>query len=56
MTNGVDMSWASNPDWFHFEGLVPVIHDDAPKEAKDSYERYVKQPYGKEKNKNRHVV
>ena len=33
----------------YFEGLTPVIRDDAPQEAKESFENYLKQL--KEENK-----
>ena len=36
--------WKSNPDWWYRkENGVCVLKDTAPKEAKESYERYLKQ-------------
>ena len=35
--------WNSNHDWFHFEGMKRVINDDAPAEAKRSYQIYLEQ-------------
>lgn len=37
----LDYYWMSNPDWWEFDGLVPVVKKNAPKEAQDSYKRYV---------------
>ena len=37
------MYWMSNKNWYHFEGLKPVINDDAPEEAKESYKHYLEQ-------------
>jgi len=47
MTN-LDLYWRSNRSWYHFEeidedDLIPVLNDDAPIEAKRSYENYLKQ-------------
>lgn len=39
----LDMYWASKKEWRHFEGNLLVVNSDAPKEAKDSYERFLKQ-------------
>ena len=36
----LDFSWSKDERYWHFE---VVIHDDAPKEVKESYERYLKQ-------------
>ena len=44
-----DMFWMKDPRWYYFEGLTPVIRDDAPQEAKESFENYLKQL--KEENK-----
>ena len=35
--------WMKNDDWTHFEGRRRVINDDAPVEAKLSYDKYLKQ-------------
>lgn len=44
MTKALDFSWMDNKKFWHYteDGRV-VIHEDAPKEVKDSYERYLKQ-------------
>lgn len=39
----IDMYWASNPAWYDFnDELIPVIREDAPIEAKNSYFNYMK--------------
>ena len=39
-----DYYWASNKEWYHRDEYDnPILHDDAPKEAKESFERYRKQ-------------
>lgn len=43
MTKKLDLFWQSNPEWWHAEGYELVVNDDAPLEAKKSYERYLKQ-------------
>lgn len=36
--------WMSNKEWYHLtENMHFVVNDDAPKEAKESYERYLKE-------------
>ena len=39
----LDYSWSKDKRYWHFENGVVVIHEDAPKEVKESYERYLKQ-------------
>ena len=39
----VDMYWMSNRDWWFFQDGNYHIKDDAPDEAKVSFERYLKQ-------------
>lgn len=39
----LDSYWAKFPQYWHVEQGVVVIHEDAPKEVKESYERYLKQ-------------
>lgn len=39
----LDSYWAEFPQYWHVEQGVVVIHKDAPKEVKESYERYLKQ-------------
>ena len=45
MTKNIDLYWKSNKDWYHWDEEVEgyVINDDAPEEAKESYERYLEQ-------------
>ena len=39
-----DYYWMSNLEWYHRkDNLVPVINDDAPPEAQESYKRYLEQ-------------
>ena len=48
----LDLYWMSNREWITFTEEGPVLRDDAPPEAKESYERYLKQigegEYGRE--------
>lgn len=40
----LDYYWLSNKEWSHrMPNGERVINDDAPKEAKESYERYLQQ-------------
>ena len=42
----LDLSWMQDDRYWHFEGEDPpvmVVNDDAPKEVKEAYERYLKQ-------------
>lgn len=40
----LDCYWMENDEWWHYnENLFPVINDDAPEEAKKSYEHYLEQ-------------
>lgn len=40
----LDFSWAKDEKNWHFdENGVRVVNDDAPKEVKEAYERYLKQ-------------
>ena len=39
----LDMYWASKKEWRHFEGNRLVVNEDAPKEAQESYKRFLKQ-------------
>lgn len=43
MTKALDFYWKTNRDWWHVEGFERVINEDAPKEAKESYNHYLKQ-------------
>lgn len=38
-----DVYWKSNKDWYFYDGLVPKLKEDAPEEAKKSFEHYLKQ-------------
>lgn len=40
----MNIKWFENPNWWHYNeyGLFE-INDDAPKEAKESFERYIEQ-------------
>jgi len=43
----IDHYWQSNPDWWHWdENMNKVVNDDAPEEAKKSYEHYLEQLKG----------
>lgn len=40
----LDYFWRSNENWYHLNGNgVFVLNDDAPEEAKESYENYLRQ-------------
>lgn len=40
----VDLYWKKNREWYYYDdNLVPRIREDAPEEAKKSYENYMKQ-------------
>ena len=39
----LDGYWAKFREYWHIKYGVVVIHDDAPKEVKESYKRYVEQ-------------
>jgi hypothetical protein len=41
--------WCSNDSWWHIENMIPVINKDAPKEAQESYKRYLKEVQEAEK-------
>lgn len=38
-----DYYWQSNPDWYYYKDGQPVLRDNAPTEAKESYERFLEQ-------------
>ncbi len=39
-----DYFWMTNEEWYHTDEYGnDIVNDDAPKEAKESYERYRKQ-------------
>lgn len=39
----LDFHWQDNKEWYHWEGNIAVVNDNAPEEAKKSYENYLKQ-------------
>lgn len=39
----LDMFWRSKREWWHIENFDAVLNNDAPEEAKKSYEHYKKQ-------------
>ena len=40
----LDFSWSKDKRHWHYDdNLKVVIHDDAPREVKESYKRYVEQ-------------
>ena len=41
--------WMSNRSWIRFTSNGPVVRDDAPEEAKASYQKYLEQVKEKEK-------
>lgn len=45
----LDVYWQNNENWYHYEGFTPVINDDAPEEAKESFKRYLEQVKEKKK-------
>ena len=39
----LDLYWKTNRDWWEFKNHIPVVKDDAPLAAKESYQNYLKQ-------------
>lgn len=39
----MDYYWMSNDNWWTIKNHTPVVREDAPEEAKQSYKRYIKQ-------------
>ena len=39
----IDLYWMSNSDWWFFENMAYHLRDDAPEDAKKSFEHYLKQ-------------
>ena len=39
----LDLYWRSNRDWWEVKNLVPTLRKDAPREAWESYSRYLVQ-------------
>lgn len=42
--------WMSNRNWIKFTNTGVVVRSDAPKEAKESYKKYLEQIKAKEKS------
>ena len=38
-----DVFWMSNRDWYKLKNGVRIIKEDAPKEAQESFDNYLKQ-------------
>lgn len=44
MIKNLDLFWTSNREWYHYrDGYIAQVNDDAPEEAKKSYEHYKEQ-------------
>lgn len=43
MVKKLDLYWRSNPEWWELKNHVPVIREDAPREAQESYKKYIEQ-------------
>lgn len=39
----IDLFWQKDASWWEFRDGVPVLKENAPPEAKESYERYLHQ-------------
>ena len=40
----MDLYWKKNKEWYYYDdNLMPRIKENAPKEAKESYKRYLEQ-------------
>jgi len=39
----LDLRWMDNEDWYTYKDGNAVLKDTAPKEAKESYKRYLEQ-------------
>ena len=39
----LDLRWMDNRDWYTYKNGKVVLKDTAPKEAKESYKRYLEQ-------------
>lgn len=47
----LDLYWKSKREWWEFLNHIPVIKENAPKEAQDSYKNYIEQIKELSKNK-----
>ena len=45
----LDLYWMSDESWWTFKNDIPVIKDDAPEEAKESFRRYIRQVSGEKR-------
>lgn len=43
MMRKVDLFWQSKDEWWEVKDGFPVVKKDAPPEAQNSYQRYLKQ-------------
>jgi len=48
MMRKLDLYWMTNPEWFFFpdvedDDVEPILTETAPPEARESFERYIKQ-------------
>lgn len=43
MKINLDLTWLKHHEWWHWEGDIRVLNDDAPEEAWKSYEHYLEQ-------------
>lgn len=39
----IDMHWMDKKEWWEIKNHVPVVKNDAPQEAKESYKHYLEQ-------------
>jgi len=40
----LNLYWRTNEEWYHFDkNMNPVVNDDAPEEAKESYRQYLEE-------------
>lgn len=39
----LDLYWRSKREWWEFKNHIPVVKEDAPAEAKESFTRYLEQ-------------
>ena len=39
----LDLYWKNDRSWWEFKNHIPVIKNDAPPEAQESYKRYLEQ-------------
>ena len=39
----LNLLWMSKPEWWELKNHIPVVREDAPPEAQESYRQYLKQ-------------